>query len=363
MINKDVSNSIDVIRGLSALGVIYGHSVYGFKLPLELNGAFWVWIFLPISGYLIGKGFADHHYDLNITGYARFLWNRGLRIIPLYQLAIVIGWVLERISHKAETSGVNAVQQFFFMAKHTTLSGPLWTVVAEVHFYIISILIVYCVIKLRKRFWLHLLIWVASLVIAAIYIRLFNDMKIQPRTFIGNLHFFVFGLIIALGSYEQRLIISRKMQISLVIGFITLAWALNNYKASLFWGTGGLFKHLPISGGSLSALAITFFILCSNIADSGAGNMIQINGAALLGTRFLCWCGVHTYGIYVWHSVIGKLNNVMLHVPIGAFRLLMFLLLSLPMAMLSYRYFEKPLLKYKSKHIRVKQENQFSMLS
>ena len=38
MIAKDISYSIDIIRGLACIGVIWGHSVYGFNFPLVLDG-------------------------------------------------------------------------------------------------------------------------------------------------------------------------------------------------------------------------------------------------------------------------------------------------------------------------------------
>ncbi len=42
VISSELSKSIDLIRGLAAIGVIYGHLMYNLDLPIELNGAFWV---------------------------------------------------------------------------------------------------------------------------------------------------------------------------------------------------------------------------------------------------------------------------------------------------------------------------------
>jgi peptidoglycan/LPS O-acetylase OafA/YrhL len=67
-ISSHISYGIDWLRGFACLGVIYGHSICGFKYPLELNGAFWVWVFFPISGYLVSKGFINKSYNFNMRG-------------------------------------------------------------------------------------------------------------------------------------------------------------------------------------------------------------------------------------------------------------------------------------------------------
>lgn len=75
-ISSELSKSIDLIRGLAALGVIYGHSMYNIDLPIEMNGAFWVWVFLPISGYLVASSFLVKRYHSNIHGFFYFILNR-----------------------------------------------------------------------------------------------------------------------------------------------------------------------------------------------------------------------------------------------------------------------------------------------
>ena len=128
---------------MSALGVIWGHSMYNISLPLELNGAFWVWIFLPISGYLIGTGFKSNRYALNFKGYKLFIWNRMLRIIPLYEIALLLGLLMEILSNQHAGTFLSNIRQFAYISPLNAISlvGPLWTVAAEVQFYIFSLFI------------------------------------------------------------------------------------------------------------------------------------------------------------------------------------------------------------------------------
>lgn len=113
MINKHTSFYIDVVRGLAALGVIWGHAIYGLRLPLELNGAFCVWVFLVISGWLVGKSLSPDRYGLSVKGWFRFIWNRGLRIIPLYTIALFIGLIVETISNSKVNITYETLSQFF----------------------------------------------------------------------------------------------------------------------------------------------------------------------------------------------------------------------------------------------------------
>lgn len=91
VVSAETSLAIERTRGLAALGVLWGHSMYGLGLPIELNGAFWVWVFLPLSGYLVARGFGGGAYAGSWGGAGRFLWNRGLRILPLAWFALAIG--------------------------------------------------------------------------------------------------------------------------------------------------------------------------------------------------------------------------------------------------------------------------------
>lgn len=138
VVDSHISRSIDVIRGVAALGVIWGHSMYQLDQPLELNGAFWVWVFLPVRGYLVARGFDDGGYRRTLTAFGRFLWNRSLRIVPLTWLVLVIGaavaWVWQE-------SPLDFLRQFFFVppGNNMALVGPLWTIAAEMQFYVIAV--------------------------------------------------------------------------------------------------------------------------------------------------------------------------------------------------------------------------------
>ena len=199
-----ISRSIDTIRGAAALGVIWGHSMYGLSLPLELNGAFWVWIFLVISGFLVGSSFQLGGYEINTKGYFKFLFNRGLRILPLAYTALIIGLLIFYYvnGRVPETT----TQQFLFIPELNNMSllGPLWTIAAELKFYcfsIILIILMHAVVKhssgITPLIIVSIILFVASIFLSWRYIQITGDNVVQPRTLLGNLTFFVLGLIMA----------------------------------------------------------------------------------------------------------------------------------------------------------------------
>lgn len=356
MISSHISRSIDIIRGLAALGVIWGHSMYSLNLPTELNGAFWVWIFLPISGYLIGKSFLPVAYGLSPSGYTQFLRNRALRIIPLYELALFLGLIMDlTVSSDGICTVIANLNQFFFMSplNKITLSGPLWTVVIEIHFYIVSIVLAYVILKIKGSIILQFLVWLISLYVSSWYIGSVNDLIIQPRTFVGNVPFFLFGIILATGKYDGYFRVSKVTKLGSIVLLIALAWILNNWFPEYFWsigpknlfGIGPIFrKYIPLGGASFCALIICFIVLCTEVKDEINNCLSTIKIHHVM--NFMAWCGFFTYGIYVWHSVLAKANQVYFHIMPGLMCLFL-LMLSLPIAYFSYKFIELPMLKFK----------------
>jgi peptidoglycan/LPS O-acetylase OafA/YrhL len=348
MISRHTSRSIDIIRGLSALGVIWGHSIYGFEWPLELNGAFWVWIFLPVSGYLVGKGFEPERYGLSPAGYGRFLWNRGLRIVPLAELGLLLGLAIE-LTVGGGTPWTSAMRQFAFVSpmNNMSLAGPLWTVATELHFYLISILLAW-VLGRRAPWWVGWVFWLASVWIGWHGIGLIGDNTAQPKTLLGNLPFFVFGLVLSTGRYDHLARVGRIGKMLLTAAPLTLAWYFANWNADYFWRWG---KHssVPYGGAAACALAVAAVVLCTQVRPN-TGAWLRWTPMPFLW-RGLAWCGFYTYGIYVYHSVLAKANSLVFQLHPGP-GLLALLSCAVVIAPISYRVLELPIMRLKARGAR-----------
>ena len=347
MLTKQNSIEIDALRGVAAFGVVWGHSMYALNMPVELNGAFWVWIFFSLSGFFIGEAFIDGKYKLSTDWYF-FLWNRFLRILPLYYIALCLGLIFEFITAPEKINALEVIRQFLFISplNSTTLSGPLWALAVIVKFYIFSIFFIWIITKvnLEKRFTLLLSLLVFSIIISALYIKVYGDNSVQPRTLLGNLHFFIWGMLLSVINWERLPRISSINKFYAIFILILIAWYLNNWELSYFWGLGDrLINYVALSGGSLCALSIVFIIMLREPGDNNGNNFKAENKLI----KPLVWCGFYSYAIYVWHSILGKANQLFFHINPGIIRL-GFLLLSLAAAYFNYKLIEAPLQQFRT---------------
>ncbi|MCC7418395.1 MAG: hypothetical protein IT176_14760 [Acidobacteria bacterium] len=103
---------------------------------------------------------------------------------------------------------------------------------------------------------------------------------------------------------------------------------------------------LPLSGGSLCALAAAMAVLVTRVPAPGFHSRCE---------DVLAWAGVHTYGIYVYHSVLATANAALLKLPPGV-PLLLLLSGSLAVAPISHGLIEEPLLRLKWRRAGVRPE-------
>lgn len=342
LMEPHISKSINVMRGAAALGVIWGHSMYGLPYPVELNGAFWVWIFLPISGYLVGRGFLSGRYGLTLTGFSQFLLNRALRIIPLAYVALLIG-LAAHLNYGGEVEHI--VMQFFFIPPNNGMSliGALWTVAAELQFYLMAIILVPLVFGIwKKSGWFSICaFFLVSILIGSYWIEHAGDVPIQPRTMIGNISFFIFGLLLACIK-GIRIPAASEIKLVFVVSCVTIAWWLQNYHVEYFWGSGW---HKPLGGGGIIALIIVAAVLLIKKSDDSSGFLGD--GLIRYSVKGMERLGFYCYGIYVWHAVIAAINNQVWQISPGMTRLGL-LLFAVLIAPISYKLIEKPMLRLKS---------------
>jgi peptidoglycan/LPS O-acetylase OafA/YrhL len=342
-VRVETSRVIDIARGTAALGVIWGHAIYGFTLPLELNGAFWVWIFLAISGYLVAKSFEPTAYGVSWSGYRHFLWNRALRIVPLAWIALATGQVLELASGQRDSGGA-ILRQFLFVppGNAMTLSAALWTVATEIQFYVVSLIV--CAVALRWRS--RAVAWL--LFAASIWLAWRSTAWTgeptggQPRMLLGNLPFFMFGIATAAGRHDASARLSGAVMAVGAAAVVGVAWYLNNFRPDYFWHWGS--RSWPFGGGAACALiaaALTLWTRLPTLASRETTPRLA---------RAAGWCGFHTYGIYVYHSMLVKTNQTFLGLQPGI-GLLAWLLLALAVAPVSYRFIERPLLRLKARRV------------
>ncbi|MBA3656689.1 MAG: acyltransferase [Gemmatimonadaceae bacterium] len=318
---KSVSDDINVVRGVAALGVIWAHSMEPVDPRFSVNGAYWVWIFFVTSGYLQGQSFAGGRYKSSLQGAKTFWRNRARRILPLFWLALTIGTAI-RLGILGQSLGVRMVTlEYLGIMPRNPIVGPLWSIAAELHLYIMTPF--FCLVLSRHRSKLPAFLLLALGAIAAIIAVELGDNSAEPRTGFGNALLFIIGLVAA---YRSKPILwfspgVRTMLFSLAA---VVAALIQHASPGLFW-TAKVGMMLAVS----SALLV--------FAAPRRGDIVAF--FRLFRTP-LSTVGRYCYGIYVYAALIAVFVKPVFGVRDGL-PLLACQLLALPLAYLSYTMFER----------------------
>ena len=171
------SSRLESLRAVAALGVVVGHASlahYGWRAPaaqnpldrMLLGGLLGVILFFALSGYLLYWPFARRDFGgealralpesrrlpvgarVRLGSYAR---NRALRILPLY-VAVVVALHLLRLEGAPPdpwwrflTFSQGFTREFF-----GSVFGPMWSLVVELHFYVLLPLIAWALARTSR---------------------------------------------------------------------------------------------------------------------------------------------------------------------------------------------------------------------
>lgn len=333
----DRKNSYDALRLLAAILVIFSHSfaVTGHDqlgIGQVSFGAFGVWVFFILSGYLISKSW-DQYPRFNI-----FFAKRALRIFPglivaLLFTVITIGFFFTTLNTgeyflKQETwSYFNNI--FLYNTVSTlpgafennlypnVVNGSLWTLAYEFTMYVLIALIgVFKVYKKVKPIY----IW-AGFLLLSLLIAIFGKEIFSLSLFYLSMNeIIILGLLFFSGvmMYKYQNIIALKTSYGVValILFIALSYLLPSYT--------------PIFGATLLTYAIF--------------SIGKIPFFSFVGKY-----GDFSYGLYIYSFPIQQMIAAATHTTSIGKMFIASLILTLVIAVLSWHLVESKALKLKSK--------------
>jgi peptidoglycan/LPS O-acetylase OafA/YrhL len=299
--------SMESLRALAALAVLVSHvfgfaylwgpTIYGSLLHRSLlGGGFAVFLFFALSGYLLYLPFARRDFGAGSSiRLGRYLSNRAVRILPLYYAVLIV--ILLTTQH-----GGTFDQWWRFavfgesFSRHTvgTVDGPMWSLVVELHFYILLPALAVGIRLVARRSYLRAGLLLAVLALASLGLRIalvlhpaHHDLRWEyslPTTFL----FFVSGLSLAL------------IRVRWEAG--PPAWLAGALKNGNLW----LLASLPIwvitfwryDFDVLAALA-SFLVVGSVALPLRRGRLVRC-----LDWRPLALLGTASYSLYLWHMPI-----------------------------------------------------------
>ena len=359
--------SLDALRGVAVLGVLYGHAgklldfgrgnTHGPESFIAENGWRGIYLFFALSGYLIFMPFARSLVDrTDAPATARYVRRRFARILPAHWIALcAMAFLITPIdfSWGRFTAHVLLVQNLIPGVSRAILPVT-WTLGLEAIFYALVPIVAWVLARrfgdltLRGALTLVGAIWLVGVGILAIG----DPMAELPATvtsvlvinmltpIVGYLAFFAPGMMIAfLESHRASGTTIRLYEV------LRRHPGLCGVAAVAAWFASAATLPAPLSLGGVP----------SHVCDGLMGLFAVIGGLGISrraerATRHLTRVGEVSYGVYLWHWI------VILLIALAAARMGMnrglFLdqtidwiiaaALTVPIAALSWRFVERP---------------------
>ena len=331
--------ALDILRGLSALAVYFGHFAqqFGKNGPgFVLLGEIGVSIFFVLSGFLIHFGAIRSREENERVKWQSYARRRFFRIFPAYAFALVcysaIGtYVHTDLISAATASGfISHLLLFSTFVPHERISINVvfWTVVIECHFYAMYPFLVRVTQQVRPLA-TFACTWLGGIsIFLAIYVLTKPG---EPRVMLQNSSPVLFwhwtlGMLLAEAVSRWEAPILKR--------WLSKGWLLAPVLLALYGGT--------IWNSHAIELNYKRFILpfvCFALVGLFVFSPLQ-----QLRSRLGEWLGATSYSLYLWHPLAIAAVSV-LALPSMALNLLLSLSLSIGLAAASYYAIERPMIK------------------
>lgn len=344
-------NSIQLLRALAAILVVYTHSIsqmgifavgWQQRTPMRISlGTFGVDIFFVISGFII---YQSAHQLNGAKPSLTFLWHRFRRINPPYYAVVlltVITWLPSLIQHQRPSiTGYQTLSWAILLPFPGDPSRALsqgWSLLFEWFFYLVFFLLILARTKRKAA-----TLW-AVLGGLTMFGWVFRNSLTGLLTFYTDplLLEFLFGVII--GVVFQRWDPGKRTAI-----FLVTAGAVSG----VFFMLSGYFDYQAVLGPSAAMRYLHALCWGSAAALVVAGCVFleKVSSPTFLRHRFLLFLGDASYSIYLFHLIIfgliaafylrvGFFLNPDVAIPLHA-------AIAVAGSLLFYHWIERPLLNW-----------------
>jgi peptidoglycan/LPS O-acetylase OafA/YrhL len=352
--------SLDGIRGLAIAMVLVNHLLWSspqtgsrlmdFVAKIRAGGWIGVDLFFALSGFLITGILFD---TLNTGHYFKnFYARRALRIFPLYYGVLLVLFIVFRPTHWTEGRQLYVILVYL---QNTPLwwngsqsraikdvTGHLWSLAVEEQFYLVWPVLIFWIRDRRKLLWTAVALATVAPIARTLMLHHGAPAEATYKMTICRADSLLTGAWLALAVRGER----RETVLRFALPVFCLAMLLCGVIA---WRSGSFdwegnyainaygYSLLAIAGTSLIAMALSTGSLTSRLMHSS----------------LLRWLGKYSYGIYIFHMLVSFVYPAFLHAHIHSKVVLHIavlvcnLAITLPLAWLSYHFYEQPFLRLK----------------
>lgn len=374
--------ALDGLRGLAVLAVLALHldprAGWTFPLPntvthslgerlaahihsLVCCGWAGVDLFFVLSGYLITRGLITPSSDPTRQRLGKFWARRFLRIFPLYYALLLAGTFVSVVVRRSPPSLFYWVylQNYaqVFEGGELSWSAHLWSLAVEEQFYLVWPLAVLLIPRKRLLPLTLVLVMICVLLRAGLLVRspLDHDRTVNLlyRATFTRMDGLLLGALAAIAQRQPTHVIARVWHVvrryTFFLGFAVVG--------VLYLSPARMNPFNPrVLAVGYFALALTFASAVSICSDSSIPRRVR----NALTWRPLVACGKVSYGMYLFHWPIVVLlapwlNRIQRPLSAGSAMVVSIVQVGLGVAIsyaianVSFKYFESPILKLKSK--------------
>lgn len=320
--------------------MITGHDD-GISLSIIKEGETGVSLFMVLSGFIL-----THISMGREINYRHFIYNRFLRIYPLYVFVLFV-----------DAYSNNRAMDFFsfiqYLAPFNNLHGQhlpkfaqMWTIAVEFQFYLIFPFLVTFLFRYGARY-------IVAIVVLAVFVRSYcylADGSVRDAaywTILGRIDQFCVGMLAAIVYAGGGRVFARKF--ALPLGFVLIyAWIFffEKITGGGYYADGAEFRAVWIVSPTLEAIVWSTFVLAYLQHPWKMPASVD---------RSLAFLGATSFSIYTWHWPLLKLIDK--HPQIAAFHTWIqnFMFIIFPVVMMisifSYYVIELPFLSARRTYV------------
>lgn len=314
-----------------------------FKLFTE-NLSIGVQVFFVISGFLITYLLLKEKESFGNVNIFKFIVRRSLRIWPLYYLSILVGYFFIKISdHSApDYMAVLLFYNNFHIIHIKDWQFPFahyWSIAVEEHFYLIWPFIIYFTSFKNVPFVIATFIGLS--ILTRFYFASYSiapfQLEVQIHT-LSRIDEILIGALLALFHYKYpiELNIDKKTRL-LIYGFFVFLLLIDNINNFEIGIVGVLFKKFVYLG-------FIVFWICNYLFNKDAFFNFKKKNV-------LHYFGKISFGLYIYHNMIFDfyIKDVIMKYSLENIFIfeLLYLIIVILMATISYELFEKHFIKLK----------------